>query len=215
VTAHRAAVALASALGLLAPAGAGSEDLVAAGARWWSVSPDPGNPVACATCHHDAGATRGWAPSFPKVRPLPPPHTRVMTLFQATAEAVARHYRLSDPRPAAVAITAYLTALGSGRPLTPGVSAGQPVFPERIAVLAASVGRGARVFARRCQGCHPAGDVAPRLREFPRQRSGAPESLEDFLEGHRVGGPPLPWDSPVTADLMAYLAARLARKESP
>jgi mono/diheme cytochrome c family protein len=218
VTARRAAggLALAIALVLLAGPGAGrAEDLVAAGARWWSVSPDPANPVACVTCHDDPAATRGWAASFPKVRPLPPPHTRVMTLFQATAEAVARHYRLPDPRPAAAAITAYLTALAAGLPLTPGVSLGQPVFPERIAQLAASVKRGERVFARGCQGCHHAPEVAPRLRSFPREHDGLVVTLESFLESHAPRARPLSWDSPSTADVAAYLTARLAREEHP
>jgi len=72
--------------------------LRAEGERWWTRSPDPRNPVACATCHHDPALTRGWAAGFPKVKPLPPPHTRVMTLLQANAEAVARHVdRGSEP----------------------------------------------------------------------------------------------------------------------
>src|SRR5713101_4240083 len=103
--------------------GTGEEEpgsaLASAGLRWWSESPDPANPVACATCHDDTGATRSWAAGFPKLRPLPPPHARVMTLLQATAEAVARHYRLADPVPAATAITAYLTALGQDVPVSP------------------------------------------------------------------------------------------------
>jgi len=78
---------------LAATLASGPGELVAEGARWWSVSPDPGNPVACATCHHDPATVRGWAASFPKLKPLPPPHARVMTLMQANAEAVARHYR--------------------------------------------------------------------------------------------------------------------------
>ena len=78
---------------------------------------------------------RGWAAGFPKVKPLPPPHTRVMTLLQANVEAVARHYRRPDALPVATAITAYLTALGADLPVSPGMSPGQPVFPERIRQL--------------------------------------------------------------------------------
>jgi len=59
----RAALLLA-AVGLPALAFAGSPDLVAEGERWWTKSPDPANPVACATCHWDPAATRGWAASF-------------------------------------------------------------------------------------------------------------------------------------------------------
>ena len=118
-------------------------------------------PVACATCHHDPDATRGWAASFPKVRPLPPPHTRVMTLLQATAEAVARHYRPRDPRPAAIAISAFLTARGVGLPITPGVAPDQPVFPTRMRALAESVERGRALYARRCGACHDATAIAP------------------------------------------------------
>src|SRR5438445_4869096 len=117
-----------------APAGAragGPVAVVAAGERSWTTSPDPRAPVACATCHHDPDETRGWAASFPKYRPLPPPEGRVMTLLQANAEAVQRHYGLSDPERAAFAITAYLTSRGSSMPVSPGIVAGQPVFEGR------------------------------------------------------------------------------------
>jgi cytochrome c553 len=199
---------LAAALVLLLAGPAGAGDLVAAGERWWTVSPDPTNPVACATCHHDPALTRGWAASFPKFRPLPPPHARVMTLAQATAEAVARHYRLADPRPAATAITAYLTALGAGVPISPGASAGQPVFPDRIARLRTSVQRGDRLFVRRCGGCHTAHAVARRLDAFPHEREGQAESIESFLEAHDARAPRLAWDGQPVADLVAALTAR-------
>lgn len=191
-------------LGLPALALAGSPDLVAEGERWWTHSPDPANPVACATCHWDTAATRGWAASFPKWKPLPPPHARVMTLFQANAEAVARHYRLHEPRRAAAAITAYLATQGAGVPRSPGISAGQPVFPERLQALTASVTRGTALWARRCDACHRAGDVARSLTVYPRVVGGRVESLEEFLERHR-GKPPLAWNSQATADLIAYL----------
>lgn len=184
--------------------------LVAEGERWWSTSPDPTNPVACATCHDDPAAARGWAASFPKLRPLPPPHSRVMTLLQANAEAVARHYGLEDPRPAATAITAYLTRLGADTIITPAVSAGQPVFPERMARLAASVTRGERVYARRCESCHRVPEVAVRVLAFPRLREGRPEPVESFLEDHRPLTPRLRWDGQEVADLMAALMARIA-----
>jgi hypothetical protein len=69
----------------VAAAGEDASLLVAEGRRLWTVSPDPGNPVACETCHWDVGAIRGWASSFPKFKPLPPPAARVMTLLQANA----------------------------------------------------------------------------------------------------------------------------------
>ncbi len=200
--------------------------LVAEGAWWWSVSPDPGNPVACATCHFEPAAVRGWAASFPKLKPLPPPHARVMTLLQANAEAVARHYRLADSRRAATAITAYLTALGAETVVSPGVAAGQPVFRERIAALAVSVQRGDRLFGLRCGACHRPAEVAARLRGFPRLRAGRAEPVESFLETHHPIGVPLRWESQAAADLLAALVARLAgqplgrpaiaiRKETP
>ncbi len=211
---------------LAAALASGPAALVAEGARWWSLSPDPGNPVACATCHHDPATVRGWAASFPKLKPLPPPHARVMTLMQANAEAVARHYRLADPRRAATAITAYLAALGAATPVSPGVSPGQPVFEARIAELTASVKRGDRLFLRRCAGCHRPGEAAARLRGFPRLRDGRPEPVEGFLEAHHPIGPPLRWDDQAVADVVAALVSRLAgrplggpeiaiRKESP
>jgi mono/diheme cytochrome c family protein len=184
-------------------------DLVAEGARWWSVSPDPGNPVACATCHDNPQAVRGWAASFPKVRPLPPPHARVMTLLQANAEAVSLHYRLPDPRRAAMTITAYLTALGADLPVTPGLAAGQPVFPARIARLRASVKRGERLFAGRCAGCHRPAEAASRLPAFPRWRDGRAESVESYLEDHHPRDPRLRWDGQPVTDLVAALTARL------
>jgi cytochrome c len=197
------------ALGLPALTLAGSPDLVAEGKRWWTRSPDPANPVACATCHWDPAATRGWAPSFPKWRTLPPPHARVMTLFQANAEAVARHYRLGDPRRAAAAITAYLAAQGAGVPRSPGITAGQPVFPGRLRALAASVERGAALYTRRCAGCHrargvTATDAMRTLSAYPRVVGDRVESLEEYVEVHG-GEPRLAWSSQATADLIAYL----------
>jgi hypothetical protein len=205
----RAALLLA-AVGLPALALAGSPDLVVEGERWWTQSPDPANPVACATCHWDPGATRGWAASFPKWKPLPPPGARVMTLFQTNAEAVTRHYRLSDPRRAAATITAYLAAQGAGVPLSPGISAGQPVFPERLRALAASVERGRALWARRCDACHRAGDVARTLIAYPRVVSGHVESLEEFVEHHRAEAL-LTWNSQATTDLIAYLTEERRR----
>jgi len=193
--------------------GTGEEEpgsaLASAGLRWWSESPDPANPVACASCHDDTATTRSWAASFPKFRPLPPPHARVMTLLQANAEAVARHYRLADPVPAATAITAYLTALGQDVPVSPGISAGQPVFPARIRQLRASVERGGGVFAERCSDCHRAAEVAPSVRGFPRVRRERAESLEGFLSSHRPRGAHLRWDGQAMADLAAYLMSHL------
>jgi mono/diheme cytochrome c family protein len=207
------ALALLGALGV--PSGAAIAEtapgaLAARGLRWWAESPDRGNPVACATCHHDPAETRGWAASFPKFRPLPPPHARVMTLLQATAEAVARHYRLADPLSAAVAITAYLTALGADSPVTPGIAAGQPVFPGRIRQLALSVERGANVFERGCGGCHQAVAVAPSALAFSRVGDGRAEALETFLASHDPWEERLDWNSQAMADLSAYLVSHLA-----
>jgi len=126
------------------------------------------------------------------------------------AEAVTRHYRLSDPRRAAATITAYLAGQGAGVPRSPGMSASQPVFPERLRALAASVERGRTLYARRCDGCHRAGDVAPTLTAYPRVIGGRVESLEEYLELHR-GESLLPWNSQATADLIAYLTEELPR----
>lgn len=192
--------------------------LAAAGERWWTTSPDPANPVACATCHHEPAETRGWAASFPKFKPQPPPHARVMTLLQANAEAVRRHYRVLDPLPVARAITAYLTTLGAGVPHSPGVVAGQPVFPARLRALSESVARGQRLYARRCATCHAAPALASAVAAFPREREGRAESLEDFLDRHASPRGLLPWDSPAMADVISYLVAERAggfRKEGP
>lgn len=188
----------------------GLQALVAEGKRWWTESPDPRNPVACATCHHDPADIRGWAASFPKFKPMPPPHSRVMTLLQANAEAVTRHYRLPDPLPAATAITAYLMAQGGGLPITPGVSIGQPIFPDRMRELAASVARGQRLYALRCGQCHDEAAVAPSVTRFPRVVEGRVESLEGFLEGHHGLGQPLAWDDRAMAEIIAYLVSRMA-----
>lgn len=186
--------------------------LVAEGERWWTSSGDPRQPVACATCHHDPHERRGWAASFPKFKPLPPPHARVMTLLQANAEAVRRHYGHADPRRAATAITAYLTAPGDGGPRTPGLAAGQPVFPARLGALAESVVRGRRLYARRCAVCHTPAAIAPALAAFPRVRDGRAESLEGFLEDHAGPSTALAWDSPAMADLIATLTAELVHR---
>jgi cytochrome c553 len=192
--------------------------LAAAGERLWTTSPDPANPVACATCHHEAADTRGWAASFPKFKPLPPPHARVMTLLQANAEAVRRHYRVVDPLPVATAITAYLTMHGMGVPLSPGSVAGQPVFPARLRALSQSVGRGRRLYANRCAACHESGTIGASIAAFPRIRGRGAESLEDFLDRHSTPRGRLPWDSPAMADVVSYLVAernRRSPKEGP
>jgi mono/diheme cytochrome c family protein len=133
-----------------------------------------------------------------------------MTLLQANAEAVERHYRLADPLPAATAITAFLTAQAAGTPISPGISAGQPVFPTRMHALAASVVRGERAYARSCGHCHKSFDLAPSATAFPRAEGGRPASLELFLEGHRPLQPSLAWDGQATADIMAYLMSQAA-----
>jgi mono/diheme cytochrome c family protein len=127
-----------------------------------------------------------------------------MTLLQATAEAVARHYGSRDPRPAAVAISAFLTARGVGLPITPGVTPDQPIFPTRMRALAESVERGRRLYARRCQACHVAARIAPLAGGFLRTTA---EPAEIFLGGHRPAGPSIPWNSLAMADLLAYLFA--------
>ena len=184
--------------------------LVEHGKRWWRRSLDPTNPVSCATCHHDRAAVRGWAASFPKWRPLPPPHARVMTLLQANAEAVERHYRFSDPRPVAIALTAFLIAEGKGTRITPGVSPDQPVFPERVKALSVSVSRGQMLFAGRCAACHDAKPVASALLAFPRMRAHEPESLEGFIEYHSEPNVPIFWNSAESADLIAFLMRGLS-----
>ena len=191
-----------------APAGARAGSLVAlvaAGERSWTTSPDPRDPVACVTCHYDPDETRGWAASFPKYRPLPPPAGRVMTLLQANAEAVQRHYGLADPEQVALAITAYLTSRGTGVPVSPGIVAGQPVFEGRLRAFADSVARGERLYASRCRSCHDLGDVPPAALRFPRAVNGQVESLERFLGGHPLSLSPLGWDGQPTADLIAFL----------
>jgi cellulose synthase/poly-beta-1,6-N-acetylglucosamine synthase-like glycosyltransferase/cytochrome c553 len=193
----------------MAAAGEDAAPVVGEGARLWARSPDPDNPVACATCHWDARAVRGWAPSFPKFKPLPPPAARVMTLLQAVAEAVERHYRAPEPLPVATAITAYLTALARDLPVSPGVTPDQPVFSERLQALAASVSRGEQEFADRCRSCHRSEDLTAALLRFPRPAADAAESLEAYLEEH-AGETRLRWDGQPVADLMAYLTSRIA-----
>jgi mono/diheme cytochrome c family protein len=188
----------------------GRRSLVAEGACWWARSPDPQNPVTCATCHDDLAAVRSWAASFPKFKPALPPDARVMTLLQANAEAVARHYRLADPRPVATAITAYLTQLGAGVPVSPGISVGQPVFAERLHELALSTARGRRVYAARCAACHEPASLAPAVGGFPRLALPGPQSIESFLESHHARGRALPWNGPAMADLLAYLVSHAA-----
>jgi cytochrome c553 len=185
-------------------------ELVAEGEEWWKNTHDPQDPVACATCHHDRTETRGWAASFPKYRPLPPPEGRVMTLLQANAEAVRRHYGLADPERPALAITAYLISRGIGLPVSPGIIPGEPVFESRIRALDESVGRGARLFARRCRTCHDPRAVTGVALLFPRTVDGRVESLEEFLGRHRPELPPLGWEGQSTADIIAFLMSRLA-----
>jgi mono/diheme cytochrome c family protein len=195
--------------GQASAAGGSPAELVAEGEKWWTSSPDPRDPVACATCHHDRNETREWAASFPKYRPLPPPEGRVMTLLQANADAVRRHYGLADPEPSAVAITAYLMSRGIGVPVSPGTVPGQPVFEGRVRALEESVGRGERLFARRCHSCHVPPAVARAAFRFPRAAAGRVESLERFLGRHRSDAAPVGWDDQPTADIIAFLMSTL------
>lgn len=186
--------------------------LIQEGAALWRQPPSTENTLACATCHFERDEVRGWAASFPKVKPMPPPYTRIMTLQQAVAETVATHYRIApgdENRRVARAITAYLTWRGEGLPLTPGVAAGQPRFPDRLAALEQSVARGRERAERTCGGCHIDGArLAGIAATFPRvPRDGdAAETLEEYL-GRHAG---LPWDSPEATDVAAFLAARAA-----
>lgn len=213
-----AAPALVAALLALPGAAAadGWTDLVRAGERWWRAAPEGSPPVACATCHRGRAETDGWVASFPKWRPLPPPHARVMTLTQALAEAAERHYPAADRQRVAVALAAYLTARAAGVTISPGVAPDQLVFPHRLAALAASAERGARRFARRCAACHPAEDVAPAVVRWWALVRRAGDAPERFLERHPPDGPRPAWDSAETADVLAYLVGRQAgRRLSP
>jgi cytochrome c553 len=204
-------IAVVSVVYALTPAAVSSlEELVAEGEEWWKRSPDPRDPVACATCHHNRDETRGWAASFPKYRPLPPPEGRVMTLLQANAEAVRRHYGLADPERPALAITAFLISRGVGVPVSPGIVAGQPVFEGRLRALDESVCRGEQLFARRCRSCHAPRVVAGVALLFPRTVDGQVESLEGFLGHHGPQRPPFRWDGQPTTDIIAFLMSRLA-----
>jgi cellulose synthase/poly-beta-1,6-N-acetylglucosamine synthase-like glycosyltransferase len=186
------------------------ERLVAEGQRLWTRSPDPTNPVACVTCHHDADEVARWAASFPKFKPGPSPDARVMTLWQANVGAVARHYRGSEASAAATAITVYLTAQGAHRPITPGIVVGRPVFEARMQALAASVARGQRHYATRCARCHTLGAVVAAAGDLQRQLRVHGEPIEAFLAQHQEAGHRLAWDSVAVADLMAYFVGRRA-----
>lgn len=198
-------------LGLAGPAAADATDpwaaLVDRGAGLWHRSPDPEVPVACATCHRDLREAEGWVVSYPRYRPLPPPHGRVMTLLQALAEASSRHYRGLEPLASGTALAAYLLLRTEGRSLTPGRTPGEPAFPGRLAALRASAARGAARFRTRCGGCHEADVVAPAALGWARLVRVGRGPTERFLETHGLGAP---WDSPEVADLLAYLAGRRA-----
>lgn len=186
--------------------------LIRTGQDLWQRPPMTENTVACGTCHADGAEIRGWAGSFPKVKPMPPPFTRVMTLHQVVSEALARHYRISPGqanRRLARAIAAYLAWRGEGRPVTPGVASGQPRFPARLAALEASVARGQQEVGQACGGCHTdLAGLAAVAATFPRVPPGGAEavSLEEYLEGHAA----IAWDSPQAADVAAFLASRAA-----
>jgi mono/diheme cytochrome c family protein len=180
--------------------------LVAEGRRIWSTSLDPSTPVSCATCHFDPLAIREWAASFPKVRPEPPPHSRVVTLLQANASAIRLHYRIEEPLREATAITAFLRAIGGSVPVSPGVAQGQPLIPSRLDRLRASARRGEDLVAGRCGRCHTTDKLAQLAARFPRGSPDAPESFEAFVGKHAE----LAWDGPEMADLSAQLFARLA-----
>jgi cellulose synthase/poly-beta-1,6-N-acetylglucosamine synthase-like glycosyltransferase len=206
------AAAVVAMVGLYAaPAAADSwAKLVADGESLWTRSPDPTNPVACATCHHDADEVSRWAASFPKFKPDSPPDARVMTLWQANVGAVARHYRGAEPGAAATAITAYLTAQGAHHPITPGIVIGRPVFEARLQALADSVKRGERVFVTRCARCHSLGAVVAAAGDLQRQIRARGQPIEAFVAQHEAVGPRLAPESVAIADLMAYFSRHRA-----
>jgi cellulose synthase/poly-beta-1,6-N-acetylglucosamine synthase-like glycosyltransferase/mono/diheme cytochrome c family protein len=183
---------------------------VAEGERLWTRSPDPTNPVACVTCHHDAEEVSRWAASFPKFKPGPPPDARVMTLWQANVVAVARHYRGVEPDAVATAITAYLTAQGAGRPITPGTVLARPVFEARMQALAASVARGERRYATRCANCHTLGAVVAAADDLRRQIRVRGDVTEVFLARHAAERRGRALAGAAVADLMAYLRSHRA-----
>ncbi len=200
-------------LGLAAPARAAPdpwEVLVAAGRDLWIRAPASGPPVACVACHHEPGAASGWAASYPRFRPLPPPHGRVMTLLQAVAEASERHYPGAAVQPTTAAITAYLATRAAGRPITPGLEPDQPAFAPRLTALAASVRRGERAFTRRCAACHTPDALAPAVVGWARLVRAGGGPPEVFVETHVHGGDRLAWNGSETADLLAFLVGRLA-----
>ena len=112
-----------------------------------------------------------------------------MTLFQANAEAVQRHYGLHDTERPALAITAYLTSRGAGTSISPGIVAGQPVFESRLRALAESVKRGERLYARQCRSCHEA--ASPSLKPF--QFAEKLKAMDHWsVERQKRGAPPTP-----------------------
>jgi hypothetical protein len=184
--------------------------LVQEGEVLWQRPPLAENTVACATCHVDGAELRGWAASFPKVKPMPRPFTRVMTLQQAVGEAVATHYRIPPGAPnrsAARAIAAYLTWVGEGRPISPGLAPGRPPFPDRLAALRKSVTQGQAYVERTCARCHPEGaaldEAAATFPRVPRDGGGV-VTLEEYLERHAG----LIWNGPEATDVAAYLVTR-------
>jgi mono/diheme cytochrome c family protein len=133
-----------------------------------------------------------------------------MTLLQAVAEAVERHYPGVEPQEAATAITAYLAARAAGRRIAPGVEPGEPTFPGRLAALAASVRRGEAGFARRCAACHAPDAVTPAVVAWARlvRRGAGPPEV--FLANHLAAEDRPRWDGAETADLLAFLTGRRA-----
>jgi mono/diheme cytochrome c family protein len=184
--------------------------LILEGEGLWQRPPVQENTVACAVCHFDAAKIRGWAASFPKVKPMPPPFTRVMTLQQAVGEAATKHYRIppgDQNRRVAAAIAAYLSWVGEGLPLTPGTAWDQPRFPDRLSALEASIGRGRDRVRGACTGCHrDATALAGAAPGFPRVAGGgeAVVTMEEFLERHAG----LAWHGAEAAEVVAYLAAQ-------
>jgi cytochrome c len=183
--------------------------VVREGQLLWRQPPVAENAIACATCHFTEAEVRAWAASFPKVKPMPSPFTRVVTLQQAVGEAVTKHYRIASGgqnRKLARAITAYLTWAGEGRAITPGVASGQPRLPTRLAALQTSIVRGQDRMERSCARCHSDGTrLSEAAATFPRvpPGGGAVATLEEYLETHAG----LAWDSPEAADVAAFLAA--------
>lgn len=186
--------------------------------------PYTGNSLNCSSCHLNAGTHPeaatflGVATAYPAWSPR---EKRVITLEDRVSNCFMRSmngYRLPNGSEASVAMTAYITWLSSGEPLSMNAEAPlgpRSVRPLKIDATQANPERGGELYAEHCAMCHApdgtGGDDGPPVWGDKSYNSGAGLAQVDKLAAWLKVSMPL--DDPhltdaEAVDIAAYVNAR-------